>query len=72
MSGKDGKTETSFSFNFKKKITTKVDETKVIQEKEENNDEYLTEVDQKVLNKKPKKEKLVIPLINRNKYVYIY
>lgn len=56
------------SFNFKKTIVSKVDETKVIQEKEESNEEYLNEINEKVLNKKPPKEKkLVIPLINKNK-----
>ena len=57
----------SISFGFKKKIETKVDETKVIKEVIQQIDkESLNEIDADTL-KAPKKKELVIPLIKKNK-----
>ncbi|XP_004226250.2 G-patch domain and KOW motifs-containing protein-like [Ciona intestinalis] len=60
----------SISFGFKKKIQTKVDESKVVKDapEEGNTKDFLTEVDAKSLQKVAPKE-LVIPLISKNRYV---
>ena len=64
-----GEVKSSVSFGFKKKIESKVDETKVIKEKQDDVEkEFLDQVNDKILNDVPSKKELIIPLIKKNKY----
>jgi len=69
MESNDDKGKTAISFGFKKKIETKVDESKLVKDGDagEVHKDFVSVVDKESLNRKEKKKELIIPLIQQNR-----